>query len=315
MANALGKRSDYLIVASTDLSHYHPYDQANAIDRRFINILNTAKAGEFYQEASRGICEACGMMPVTATMLACDKMGVSGVKILKYANSGDTAGDKSRVVGYVSAAMYKAENSGGQRTESGEQIKEEKKETPMLNEKQKRRLLHIARESVTSFVRDGERKSFTESDPVLSGEMGAFVTLHENGELRGCIGNMVGRGPLFQTVADMAIEAATGDPRFRRLSPQELDKIDIEISVLSPLKKVPGYQDIKIPGHGVIVRRGFNSGVFLPQVATETGWGRDEFLTNLCAHKAGLKPDAWKDPATELFTFTAEVFGEKEQPE
>jgi AmmeMemoRadiSam system protein A len=213
-------------------------------------------------------------------------------------------------VGYVSAAVYK---KSSQLTVHSLQIKEEKKELPMLDEKQRKRLLQIARESVTSFVKNGKRTAFTESDPVLGEEMGAFVTLHERGELRGCIGNMVGRGPLYRTVADMAIEAATGDPRFRRVSTQELDKIDIEISVLSPLKKVSGYEEIKIPGHGVVVRSGFNSGVFLPQVATETGWDRAEFLSNLCAHKAGISSDAWKEPATELYVFTAEVFGEKDK--
>ena len=137
------------------------------------------------------------------------------------------------------------------------------------------------------------------------------MTLHEKGELRGCIGNMVGQGPLYQTVADMAIEEATGDPRFTHLSSKELDNIDIEISVLTPFKKVSSYKEIKIPGDGVLIRSGGNSGVFLPQVADETGWNREQFLTYLCAHKAGLPPDAWKDPHTEIYIFSAEVFGEK----
>jgi AmmeMemoRadiSam system protein A len=182
----------------------------------------------------------------------------------------------------------------------------------MLNDAQRKRLLGIARESITSFVRDGKRKSFQEKDPVLNKPMGAFVTLHENGQLRGCIGNMVGSLPLYQTVANMAIEAATGDPRFPVLSPAEIDRIDIEISVLSPLKRVSGYQDIRIPGHGVIVKSAFGGGVYLPQVATETGWTREEFLTSLCGQKAGISPDAWKDGSAELYVFTAEVFGEKE---
>ena len=122
---------------------------------------------------------------------------------------------------------------------------------------------------------------------------------------------MVGQGPLYKTVADMAIEAATGDPRFTTLSSKELDKIDIEISVLTPLKKVPSYRDVSIPGDGVLIRSGHNSGVFLPQVADETGWNKDQFLTYLCAHKAGLPPDAWKDPNTEIYVFSAEVFGER----
>jgi AmmeMemoRadiSam system protein A len=189
---------------------------------------------------------------------------------------------------------------------------EKKTDARLLNDSQRKRLLEIARESIVSYVRDGKRKTFDEKDPVLNRPMGAFVTLHENGELRGCIGNMVGQGPLYKTVADMAIEAATGDPRFSPLSPSELSAIDIEISVLSPLKRVSSYKEITIPGNGVVVRSMFGSGVYLPQVATETGWTREEFLTSLCGQKAGISPDAWKDPATELYTFTAEVFGEKD---
>lgn len=296
LASILKGRNDCVIVASTDLSHYHPYKQANDADRHTIDTLNKLKAREFYDEGKLGVCELCGLLPVTVSLLVAEKLGYDKIKELKYANSGDITGDKSRVVGYLSAAIYK-ENSN-------------KEEKQMLNEAQKKRLLEIARESITSYVRDGKRKQFIESDPVLNKEMGAFVTLHERGELRGCIGNMVGSGRLYNTVADMAIEAATGDPRFPKLSPKEIDAIKIEISVLSPLQKVKSAEEIKIPGDGVIVRRGFRSGVYLPQVADETGWKREEFLTSLCAHKAGLAPDAWKDPETELYTFTAQVFQE-----
>jgi len=146
---------------------------------------------------------------------------------------------------------------------------------------------------------------------MLNEPMGAFVTLHENGRLRGCIGNMVGSVPLYKTVADMAIEAATGDPRFSAVTAGELDNMDIEISVLSVLKRVKDASQIQVPGNGVIVKRGSRTGVYLPQVAVETGWSRDQFLTSLCSEKAGLEPDAWKDPSTELYVFTAEVFGEK----
>ena len=142
--------------------------------------------------------------------------------------------------------------------------------------------------------------------------MGSFVTLHEAGQLRGCIGNMVGNQPLYLTVRDMAVEAATGDPRFSPVNFTELKNIEIEISVLSVLEKVDSADQIELGKHGVIVRRGFNSGVFLPQVATETGWTKEQFLSYLCAQKAGLEPDAWKDKSTEIFIFTAEVFSEKE---
>ena len=308
LEKALKKRDDYLIIASTDMSHYHPYDEANVIDGRALSLLEDMKAKEIYDEAVMGTIEFCGVMPVTTVLLAAQKLGFDGMEILKYANSGDTFGDKRQVVGYVSAAIYKTVD---RRPKTVDQKQIDTKDSSILNEHQKKRLLEIARESITNYVKEGKRKNFKEDDPGLNEPMGAFVTLHEGGELRGCIGNLIGQGALYQTVADMAIEAATGDPRFTRLIPSELSKIDIEISVLSPMKKVSSYTQVKIPGHGVLVRRGFRSGVYLPQVATETGWNREEFLTSLCGHKAGLSPDAWKDPETEIFVFTAEVFGEK----
>ena len=307
LAKTLKDRRDVLVVASTDLSHYHPYDEAKSIDANTIATLQTMNSEAFYNKARQGACELCGIMPVTATMLLAERLGYAKLDVLQYANSGDTFGDKSRVVGYLSAVISK-----GQRPAQGPEP-EKKGDTEMLvNNDQRQKLLQIARESIVSYVRDGKKKVFQESDPVLNQPMGAFVTLHENGELRGCIGNMVGRGPLYQTVADMAIEAATGDPRFTSLSPEEIGKIDIEVSVLSPLKRVKSADEINIPGHGVLVRRGFQSGVYLPQVATETGWSKEQFLTSLCGHKAGMAQDAWKDPQTELYVFTAEVFGEKE---
>lgn len=181
----------------------------------------------------------------------------------------------------------------------------------MLNTTQKNRLLEIARQSITTFIDTDKRQVFKEDDSLLNELLGAFVTLHENGQLRGCIGNMVGQGPLYKTVAEMAIEAATGDPRFHVVSPSEINKINIEISVLSKMKRVEDISEIKIPGHGVLVKKGFNGGVYLPQVADETGWNKEEFLTSLCRDKAGLSPDAWKTRDTELYIFTAEVFGEK----
>ena len=303
LADLVKDRSDCLIVASTDLSHYHPYQDANSIDKRTIDTLGRLKAKEFYDEAKMGQCELCGLMPVAASLLAAQILGYDKIKTLKYANSGDITGDKAKVVGYLSAVIYKEGSRG-----MGQGSKPEEKQ--MLSEAQRKRLLQIARESIISYVKDSKRKQFAESDSLLNKSLGAFVTLHEAGQLRGCIGNMVGQGPLYQTIADMAIEAATDDPRFQKLSAGEIDKIDIEISVLSPLQKVKSADEIKIPGHGVIVKRGFNSGVYLPQVADETGWSKEEFLTSLCVHKANLAPDAWKDPATEIYIFTAEVFGE-----
>lgn len=306
LASLLKDREDCLLVASTDLSHYHPYEEAKAIDGRLIDDLKRMKAIGLYEDVMKGKSEACGLMPLTAVLLTAEKLGYDKIKILKTANSGDTFGDKSRVVGYASAVIYKGVKP------AGENPKAQEEKSMLINSSQRKRLLEIARESIKSFVVAGKRKTFNESDPVLNEPMGAFVTLHENGELRGCIGNMVAQGPLYKTVANMAVEAATGDPRFPALSADEIDKIDLEISVLSPMKKIYNTDEIKIPGNGVLVRRGYSSGVYLPQVATETGWGKEEFMSSLCEHKAGLPAEAWKDPSTDIYIFSAEVFGEKE---
>lgn len=182
----------------------------------------------------------------------------------------------------------------------------------MLNKNQKARLIEIARSSIEYYLKFGKKIEVSDSDPLLTKEMGAFVTLHESGQLRGCIGNIVGRQPLYLTIRDMAVEAAVGDPRFMPVKLSELKDIELEISVLSELELVPSADKIQLGKHGVLVKRGFSSGVFLPQVATETGWSKEEFLSHLCADKAGLAADAWKDKATQMYIFSAEVFSEKE---
>jgi len=188
-----------------------------------------------------------------------------------------------------------------------------KENTERLDQRQKKRLLEIARKTVEAYVSSGEKLEFSEEDELLSKNMGAFVTVHKQGKLRGCIGNIIGRQPLYLTVRDMAIQASSHDLRFIPVRPEELKDIDIELSVLSEPKKVENVDEIEMGRHGVIVKRGNADGVFLPQVATETGWSRQEFLSNLCEHKAGLEPGAWKDKNTELYKFSAQVFGEKNE--
>ncbi|HPB68754.1 MAG TPA: AmmeMemoRadiSam system protein A, partial [Candidatus Omnitrophota bacterium] len=167
--------------------------------------------------------------------------------------------------------------------------------------------------TIQDYILNGTVRNVEEADPRLAAEEGAFVTLHKRKMLRGCIGNIVARGPLYLTVRDMAIAAATQDPRFPAVTKEELDQLDVEISVLSRPRRCRDVNEIKMGTHGVIVRKGiFHQGVFLPQVATETGWTREEFLSNLCMHKAGLPPDAWKDPKTHIEIFTADVFSEQD---
>lgn len=180
----------------------------------------------------------------------------------------------------------------------------------MLLENQKKELLAIARKTLEIFLSTGKIPEFTIDDPVLNEERGVFVTLHKNGALRGCIGYILPIEPLYQAVSKMAIESASGDPRFKPVTKEELPELEIEISVLSVPERASKPEEIIMGTHGVIVKRAGRSGVFLPQVAAETCWSREEFLDNLCAHKACLPKDAWRDKNTELYTFTAEVFNE-----
>lgn len=306
LVELLKDRDNVLIMASTDMSHYHNYGEANAIDGLAVKTLESFDEKSFFDKISFKKCEACGAGPIVATMMAARGLGADTVKVLKYGNSGDTTGEKNKVVGYISAALY---NSGEkEREESGQS----EKETGMLSNDQKKRLLEIARETMETYVKTKKRLDFNESDPLFNKEMGAFVTLHKKGQLRGCIGNIIGRGPLYLTVRNMAIESSTGDPRFPNVTAAELDDIDVEVSVLSEPEKITDPEDIVMGKHGVIVKSGFRSGVYLPQVATETGWTRDQFMSSLCTQKAGLPADAWKTGEVEIFVFTAEVFSEKD---
>ena len=297
LADVLGKREDVLLVVSTDMSHYRTYDDARRIDLQSVELLRDFKAREIHEKSVIGEQLFCGYMPVATALLACKKIGAGKISILQYANSGDVTGDRQRVVGYLSAAIYQDEG-------------EEEKGEGMLNETQRKKLLEIARNTIKTYLETGKVPEIKESDPLFNKELGAFVTLHKGGRLRGCIGNIIGRGPLYLTVRSMAVESATGDPRFPKVTLNELDDIDIEISVLSELEKTTDINQIEMGVHGVLIRKGFSSGVFLPQVATETGWSREEFLSRLCADKAGLLPDAWKTGEADIYIFTAEVFGE-----
>lgn len=178
----------------------------------------------------------------------------------------------------------------------------------MLSETQKKRLLEIARQSIENYITKGEKTKFSEADVELIKKKGAFVTIKKGGDLRGCIGHIVADSPLYQTIADMAVEAAFGDPRFPSLLQKELKEVEIEISALSEVEKTEDVGKIEVGKHGILIRKGINSGLLLPQVATEYGWNREEFLEHTCL-KAGLPKDAWRGRA-DIYIFSAEVFGE-----
>lgn len=185
-----------------------------------------------------------------------------------------------------------------------------------LTVEEQKKLLLIARNSIEQYLKNGT-VPFSGDCPDflnLKEKCGAFVTLHtKDNKLRGCIGNMESGDSLYKTIHSMAIAAAIEDPRFAALTINELNDIIIEISVLSPFKRVESADEIELGKHGVLVKRGFHTGVFLPQVATETGWDKEEFLNNLCYGKAGLPADVWKDKKTELYVFTAQVFSESDE--
>lgn len=178
-----------------------------------------------------------------------------------------------------------------------------------LTIEEKHELLHIARSSVSSYLNTG--------DAVISSTLnglqrkgGVFVTIHKSGDLRGCIGMFVSEKPLYKTVAEMAAKAAFKDPRFSPLTHGELEEIDFEISVLSPLREINDTQEIEVGRHGIYITKGASSGVLLPQVASEQGWDLETFLSHTCI-KAGLPMDEWKrDIKIEIFS--AQIFGEKE---
>jgi AmmeMemoRadiSam system protein A len=179
-----------------------------------------------------------------------------------------------------------------------------------MNDQQKQTLLKVARDTVEAVIR---RRKFTtpeSDDPELNAQCGCFVTLKNRGRLRGCIGRFVSDSPLIELVAEMAKASATADPRFfgDPITAGELEKLNVEISVLSPLKQTDDPLSLRLGVDGIYIKKGHASGCFLPQVADETGWSKEEFLSYCCAHKAGLAADAWKDPKTEVYLFTADAF-------
>ncbi|MGC8595638.1 MAG: AmmeMemoRadiSam system protein A [Candidatus Kryptoniota bacterium] len=180
-----------------------------------------------------------------------------------------------------------------------------------LSHAEKKILLSIARRAIEAVVRD---ERYTPDDPGfdnLREKMGVFVTLHRNSELRGCIGYIESRAPLFETVAEVAAKSAVADPRFEPVSKDEVNSLDIEISVLSKPQPVMDTSEIKVGRDGLIMERGFHRGLLLPQVAVENQWTREEFLRYTCL-KAGMPSDCYKDPGTKIYSFTALVFSEKE---
>jgi len=180
-----------------------------------------------------------------------------------------------------------------------------------MNEAQKNTLLKTARDTVEAVIKRKPLLIPKSDDPKLNAQCGCFVTLKNEERLRGCIGQFTSQIPLIEMVVEMAKASATADQRFfdEPITVNELQKLDIEISVLSPLQRTDDPLSLRLGVDGIYIKKGFQTGCFLPQVATETNWSKEQFLSYCCAHKAGMTPDAWKDSETEVYLFTAEVFG------
>jgi len=283
-----------LFVISSDFSHYPSYEDACKVDALTGKAVESGDVEQFIatieKNANSGIrnlaTSACGEFPIITLLLMMD--GNDEVKHLLYQNSGDIENhDHSRVVGYHAFAILRGTGFS-------------------LTADDKRILKEIALTSIKDSL-DG--KSISHHSPLtthLSSKCGAFVSLHKQGRLRGCIGHFGEDYPLYEIVAKMARAAAFEDPRFMPVTKEELDDIDIEISVLTPMRRIQSLDEFELHRHGIYIRKGYRSGTFLPQVADEVNWTKEEFVGHCSQDKAGLGWDGWKD--AELYVYEAIVF-------
>tara|TARA_B100000315_G_scaffold231580_1_gene243009 strand:+ start:603 stop:2027 length:1425 start_codon:yes stop_codon:yes gene_type:complete len=298
----LKSEENYLIIASSDLSHYLPDSLARKTDAETVKLISRLNSQDLYAK-THAKNRMCGTAAVVSTMIAAKKLGADKFKFLHSSTSAEASESKDRVVGYLSAALVN--------TKAQSQNKKEGQMNNLLSKDQKKELISLVRRTITLYINEGKVLEEEPSDPALNEVMGVFVTLRNGLALRGCIGNIIGKEPLYKGVIDMAIAASSRDSRFQPVSKDELDDIDIEVSVLSPPRKIDNPDDIILGKHGVLVKDFFRSGVYLPQVATETGWDKEQFMNSLCAEKAGMEPSAWKTGKCDIFVFTAEVFSQE----
>jgi AmmeMemoRadiSam system protein B/AmmeMemoRadiSam system protein A len=288
-----------VVIASSDLSHYPSYDDARAVDGATLSAIETGKAGQVRDAVassmSRGVPNlvtcACGQGPILVAMHVSQGLQADTVSVLSYANSGDASqGDRDRVVGYGAVMLWRYQ-------------------APALTRGQEQTLLSLARSTLETYLEDRSIPHRALSDPVLSRRSGAFVTLRQGDELRGCVGRTRADMPLSEAVQQMAIQAATEDPRFPALTQDALDDVTIEVSVLSPMRRVTDLTQIEVGRHGLMIFKEGHQGLLLPQVPVEQGWDRETYLHNLCL-KAGLSAGCWRDGAS-IYAFSAVVFAEE----
>jgi MEMO1 family protein len=298
--------SENLFVISTDFSHYPPYDQACEVDQQTADAIASNSPATFLssikKSESRSIpnlaTAICGWTSVLTLLNITGKMQDIEITALEYKNSGDADyGSKDQVVGYWAMAVYK--NS---RSITGDEA---------FDKEEKQQLLDIARDAISGHVGYGLSYAANPSrlSKKLHGLSGAFVSVYVQGKLRGCIGRFDPGEPLHAVVAELAISAATGDPRFSPVTGDEIVALGIEISVLTPLKKIQSISEIETGKHGIYIKKGQQCGTFLPQVAKEHNWSREDFLGYCACDKAKIGWEGWKD--AEIFIYEAIIFGDK----
>ncbi len=308
IANALKPyfTGENLFVISTDFSHYPAYDAAYKTDQQIADAIVTNNPETFLhavesctEKKVANLATGCCSWPSVVTLMyLTNKLPGISYKQLLYKNSGDSEyGEKDRVVGYYALSVAQANQN-----------------TINLTHSDKEELLRIARNTVQAYLKDNKIPDIkTETlSPALLSKGGAFVTLKLNGELRGCIGHFEADNPLYKIVQQMAVASATQDYRFSPVTAPEMKQIDIEISVLTPMQKIDDVKRIRLGIDGIYIKKGYRSGTFLPQVATDTGWNLEEFLGHCARDKARIGWDGWKDKDTEIYIYQAFVFGEKE---
>ncbi|MDD5687442.1 MAG: AmmeMemoRadiSam system protein B [Elusimicrobia bacterium] len=317
-----GSNKSILLVASTDMTHYPVKKDAEMIDKNTLDTIekfNPEKLIETDENwLSKGItelhCTLCGLPAVLTVMAASKILGADKAVTIHYSNSAEsTYGDENRVVGYGAVAFVRTGNKSEVRGPRSEvkSSKSEKKEFSITKESQKE-LLNIARSSIEGYLTNGKIPKFSTKNQELLNNGAVFVTLEKSHDLRGCIGTTEARMPLYEAVTQLAIAAAVEDHRFPPVSKNELKDITIEISVLSPLTKVASVDEIIEGKHGVVIKKGLRSGLFLPQVWEHPELcKKDAFLSELCYQKAGLEPDAWKKGDVDIYIFTVFAFKEK----
>ncbi|OQX83666.1 MAG: hypothetical protein B6D53_01890 [Candidatus Omnitrophica bacterium 4484_49] len=304
-----------LFIASSDFTHYGynygyiPFrdnveENLKKLDLTACKYIKNLDSKGFLSYVQKTGITICGYVPIAILLNLLPKD--CKCEILKYDTSGRILNDFSNSVSYISIAFY--------REKDVKKVEDpEPEEAEGLTPEEKRQLLKLSRAVLESYIR--KRKTPTpeelgiELTPGMKQKRGGFVTLHKDHQLRGCIGEIFPARPLYQVVIDHTIDAAVNDPRFPPVRPEELDKIKIEISALTPPKEVPSYKDIVIGRDGIYMIKGFHRAVFLPQVAPEQGWDLERTLIHLSL-KAGLDPYAWREGA-RFYTFQAEVFSEE----